>query len=565
MKKSGGCGKVLSFFMGMLVGVVLIIGGVVGVGLWAYNNMSINKAEDMFGLSIDIGSEEFKSKAIKDLIPEVTALVDSSVGEIANTLGYDIPTSFEVVAASGGQPAKYIDLSEAMNIVLNGKITQVGTNLEDMLDMLTFGYLYEVAHEPLDIPNIKLFTRYQNVKLLNVGNIINQITISDIMEPNMQGGVEVPYTGVLGALSDKTIVYLMQEGNMESVINDLKLKDVVTIPQGDTGVLGALQDLKIGELNNDNIVEAISDKKLSEILNITATTGVMAKLKDVTIGDISAGNIDEEIESLRLSEVIDITDTSGVIFALKDKTIGELNADTVMDLYIKDIYTITDTNGVMHAIKDWKLSQMTQSKFMTLKINQILDLSDTETGVLGAVSNWTLDQFTEENIQDLRLYQVLNITTSEGIMGVIKNLKLRELTEDNIKSNIQTLRLEEVINLDSTDNLVWNAIKSSTIGELETTLNSLTLSKFVKPNGTGVDEGKYVGLLGYLIDENKDPLISELDSAIEDAVNDYMQDVTIGELIDENIISEPTGYTEQEMLELRAMTLVEFLNDNLSK
>ena len=567
MRKSGsGCGKTLSFFIGMFVGVLVVVIGVVGVGLWTYNNLSLARLEKTFNVEINIGDEEFKNKAIKDLIPEVTNLMNSSVGEIASTLGYTIPTNIEVVPANGSEPAKYADLSEAMNIVLNGKITNVSSNLQKMIDFVTFGYVYSVLNEPMDMPNIKLFTKYKDVKVVNVGNIINQITVADIMEPNLnEGGQEIPYEGVLGAISDKTLVYLMQEGNMEATINSLKLEDVIEISETDTGILGSLKSLTIGSLNNDTIINAINDKKLGDILKITATNGVMSKLKDVTIGEISAGNIDDEIKSLKLSEIIEITDTQGIMFALKDKTISELNASTIMELKVSDIYNITDTEGVMYAIKDWKLNELTDVKFKTLQINQLIPISDTETGILGAIGSWQLNALTENNLQSLTLASILNIKTDTGILGALKDLSLKELTDDNIKTSIETLKLEDIITIEATDNNVWNAIKNSTIGELDNTLNSLTLSQFIEPNGTGDEEGQYVGLLGYLITETNDPLISEMDTALDDAVNAYIKDVTIGELIDNGVINEPTGYSEEEMAILRGTKLVDFINNNLNK
>ena len=567
MRKSGsGCGKTLSFFIGMFVGVLVVVIGVVGVGLWTYNNLSLARLEKTFNVEINIGDEEFKNKAIKDLIPEVANLMNSSVGEIASTLGYTIPTNIEVVPANGSEPAKYADLSEAMNIVLNGKITDVTSNLQKMIDFVTFGYVYNVLHEPMDIPNIKLFTRYKDVKVVNVGNIINQITVADIMEPNLnEAGQEIPYEGVLGAISDKTLVYLMQEGNMEATINGLKLEDIIEISETDTGILGSLKSLTIGSLNNDTIINAINDKKLGDILKITATNGVMSKLKDVTIGEISAGNIDDEIKSLKLSEIIEITDTQGIMFALKDKKISELNTSTIMELKVSDIYNITDTEGVMYAIKDWKLNELTDVKFKTLQINQLIPISDTETGILGAIGSWQLNELTENNLQSLTLASILNIKTDTGILGALKDLSLNELTDENIKTSIETLKLEDIITIEATDNNVWNAIKNSTIGELDNTLNSLTLSQFIEPNGTGDEEGQYVGLLGYLITETNDPLISEMDTALDDAVNAYIKDVTIGELIDNGVINEPTGYSEEEMAILRGTKLVDFINNNLNK
>ena len=566
MRKSGGCGKTFSFFMGVLVGIFVVILSVGGFALWAYNNISISRIEKTFNVEIGIGDEEFRNKAIKDLIPEVSELMNKPVGEIASALGYTIDTNVEIAPASGTEPAKYADLSEAMNIVLKGQIYDVETNLQKMIDHVTFGYAYKVLNEPMDLPNIKLFTKFRDVKVTNIGNIIDQITVADVLEPNHdEAGNEVPFTGVLGAISDKTLTYLMKEGNMEKTINELKLKEVIEIDENDTGVMGALKNLTIGELTNNNIIDALNSKKLSDILNITATSGVVAKLKDVTIGDISAGNIDEEIKSLKLSEVIDITDTSGVIFALRDKTIGELNADAVMALQVSDVYTITDTSGVMFAIKDWTLGQMTGEQFKTLKINQLITIDSTDTGILASIAEWRLSDFTEANLQNLTLSKVLNITATSGIMYQLKDLKLAELTENNIKEKMEPLRLEEVINISGAGNKVWDAIKTSTIGGLNETLSGLTLSQFIEPNGTGADEGKYVGLLGYLITETNDPLISDMGDAIDTAVENYMKDVTIGELIDNGVINEPTGYTAEEMIALRAMKLVEFINNNLSK
>ena len=566
MKKSGGgCGKLFTFFLGVFAGIFIVIGSVVGFGFWAYNNLTIAKVEKTFNFELGLGDEELRNSAIKDLIPEVVELLNSSVGEVASTLGYTIPTEIEVVPASGTEPAKYADLSEALNIVLDGKITEISANFEEMMDMLTVGYLHEVLSEPLDIPNINLFNRYQNVKIVNIGNIIDQITVGDLLEPNLDGSNNViPYTGVLGALSDKTLVYLMESGNMEATINGLKLKEVITISDSDTGVMGALKELKISELNNNSIISALNNKKLSDILNITATDGVMAKLKDVTIGDISAGNIDDEIKSLKLSEIIEIEETQGVLFALKDKTISELTSSTIMALKVSDIYTITDNTGIMYSIKDWKLNELTDTKFKTLKINQLLSLSDTESGILGAIANWTLNDFTEDNLQGLKLEDILDITTDQGIMGALKGLTLENLTDDNIKTSIESLKIQDIITIEGT-NKVWDAIKDSSIGGLGDTLDGLTLSAFIAPNGTGVEEGKYVGLLGYLISDSKDPNISELDSAIEDAVEAYFNDVTIGELIDKGIIEQPEGYDSVELDVLRSTKLVDFINDALRK
>ena len=554
------------WFLGVIFGFLLTVGLIAFGVYWAYSSVNLQKVEKTFGVNLSDIPDDIKTKTIKDIIPMISETSNLTVAEFCDR--YDINISFKVeVGEDEHGTALYVDFEEAFRPMLDAKLTEAFGKISDVKDYFTIKNTFDLLAQANEFPDFNFLhdARYKDQPIQNIASMLDDFTIADFMETSVNLN-----DGLISHFKNMKLVELATDGGITDVINDIQIGEILNIDASIRGVMSSISTLKVGELNNTNVINAIGDLTLQEVLGIDdGVTGVMASLKDITINQIKNGDIDDEIKDLTLNDVLDIQETSGIMYELKDVRIGDLTAD-----YIKNNITVatalgtTETTGILGVVGNWKLNQLTNTNINNINVGDALNIPATATGILGAIKDLTIgDLNSETNIQNaikvLKISDVLSLPTTNKIFSAIKDLKLEELTDTNIQDAISTLKVEDIIGGTSSNTTkLWGVIKNSTIGNIDSTIQNLKLSQVVEYNNATNDG--YTGLLGYLIDENnnKDPLISNLSTAIDNAIKSYVQNETIDDLVNAGVL-DASYRTYSNYNVIKDKTIIDIIEDAL--
>lgn len=376
---------------------------------------------------------------------------------------------------------KDVNLSLFLDKIYKCKLDDItNKGVNDLKNSLTLGNIKNVLGEALELPNMKLFESYKNTSVLNLGGIMSTLKVGDCLTIRYDAqGNEIEQAGIMGTLADMKVQALMRDNAIQDFVYDLTLGDIYEYDGSETGIVAALKDLKVSELSNNN-----------ELLDAIGTS---------TIGDIM-----------------------------------KLNA----------------ISGFGSIIKSWKINDIRTQDALQTKINEV-KLGDVisigNSGFLAQIKTWSLADITEANIMNLNVGDVLQINETSGILAKIKTLKLSDLQNpETVNDKIKDLTIGEILP-DTTvyeEGTILYALKTTQVGNISDRLQTLKVSEII-PAG----EGGYSDVMSYLIDpENeKDPLVTELPEKLETAINEYVEDkletMTIGELIDAGLI-EDNGYSD---------------------
>lgn len=298
---------VLSFFMGMIVGILLLVGAVAGFGYWAYQNITIKTVEGWMGSEIikgkDEESEALRNKNISQLIAFAGTLTGANspltVNWVKKTFGLEIPTEVVGLDLSGLYDtqilqlmgadflgtirfAEHCPLLDAIGIPAIAQRRADGTlqTLQDLLDLFA-------DYERLTLGDVMQFSegdRLYEMRDWKLGEIQTKI----LTEPLK---TFIP----IDANSPK-LLQKLGEASMNTVASELAeltVRDVIEVPQGDTGLLSILMSK-----------EEFAGAKLSEmggafsnvIMNLTVSEFVEQGLgitvaDDTLLGQFKAQNL----------------------------------------------------------------------------------------------------------------------------------------------------------------------------------------------------------------------------------------------------------------------------------
>ncbi|MBQ8749683.1 MAG: hypothetical protein IJZ29_04385 [Clostridia bacterium] len=553
-KGRGGCSRFLFFFLGIIVGVVLVFGAIFGAGYWVYSSANLKTVEQTFGIDLSDVPDDLKSITIQKLIPMVNEVGQMPLDEFCEKYDISLPTKIDVGYDDLGNKLQ-IDITEPLQPMLNAKVVDAFGKINEVIDYFTISKTFELLAQANDLPDFNFLhdDDYKDRPIMEIASMLDEFTIADLMETSADLN-----SGLLKYIKDMRLVDLATENGLDDAINNMEIGEILGIDSTAGGVMGAISTLKVGELNDNNLITAIGELTLEEVLKIESTaTGIIGEVKDLTINQIKNGEIEDAIKTLTLGEVMEITETSGIMYELKDVQIQNLTSAYIMENITVGTALGSDaTTGIMGAINGWKLSQLTESNIKTIKVGTALDIDENATGILGAIKELSIgDLNSEESVQNaikgLKISDIITITGESTIFDKIKDIELQNLNDANIINAISTLKVKEIIeNTGSgSDNKIWNIIAESEIGAISSTINNLKVSDVVDFNYDSDNDGyndSYTGFLSFLIDtENgKDPKLTELNSAIEGAIDDYVDDYfstnTIGDLVDAGILNVDT-------------------------
>ena len=372
------------------------------------------------------------------------------------------------------------DISVFVDELYNANLQEALDNgVENVKNKLTFGNVKNVFGEALSLPDLRIFTSYRNTSVLSFPQVLSTLKVKDCLVVEYDGeGNEVALEGLMAQLGDLEVMELTKEDTIKDFVFDLTIDEIYEFDGSETGIVAAIKDLKVSELSSNDA-----------LLN--------------AIGDSTLGSI------------------------------MNLNA----------------TSGFGEVIKDWKIDDIRtqsalQAKLNTVKLGDIVTIGNQ--GFLAQIANWTLEDVTEDNIMGLKLGDVLSITANDGILAELKGLTLNQLKDEGVISDkVQNMTIFEVLPSGTVyeSGTILYALKDTKINQISARLDTLKVSEIIPE-----PEGGYQDVMKYLIDpaNGKDPLVSNLSTALETAVEEYVNDkletMTIGELIDAGLL-EDNGYS----------------------
>ncbi|MGN1227310.1 MAG: hypothetical protein ACI4TX_01565 [Christensenellales bacterium] len=551
--KKRGCSSFLYVFLGIVIGFVLTVGTIVGVGYYAYSAVNLNTVEKAFGINLSDVPADLKDKTIKQIIPMVNEVSQLSVREFCTRYEITLPVKIDVGYDEGGNKL-YIDLTEAVQPMLDAKVVDAFGKINEVIDYFTISNTFALLSQVNNLPDFHFLhdVNYKDKPIMEIVSLLDDFKISDLMETTADLD-----NGILKYVKDMKLVELSTESGLNDTINNIQIGEILNIDSSAGGIMGAISTLKVGELTDNNIINAIGTLTLEEVLSIdSSVTGVMAEVKNLTINQIKNGEIDDAIKNLTLNDVMDITETSGIIYELKDVKIGDLTSTYIMNnITVGTALGNDSTSGIMGVISVWKLSELTESNIMAINIGDALDIPADATGIMGAIKDLAIADLKDEaSVQDaikvLKISDFITISGESVVFDKIKDIQLQNLNDANIINSISTLKVKEILNDSGSSNKIWSIIKESEIGSISTTIDNLKLGDVIEynydSNGDGVNDS-YDGFLSFLIDESvgKNPKITELSSAIDSAVDAYIDDYfatkTVEDLVNDGILTVDTS------------------------
>ncbi len=320
-RRGRGTGK---FFLGWFLSLIFNLGLLVGLGFWAYKNVTISGVEKTFGFEIGVLSADAKHMTVESLIGKVVDVAtnydEMTLEEIADGVGIGLR---EMLTVEGtGDNRTYAYKSIDITAVIKGKLNEAGANMETILDDLSLANIEDAFG--ISLPNYEFLNALKNTPINDIGSATD--------------GIFDSYT--LNKLSTE---FGLTFNNVE--------------------MLSSLLDTPFSELPAE-----MKNLTVSDVLDTTGATGVLNAIKGYKINELGT-----KINTIKLGELFDSATINGnsVLKALQNSTINGLS-DAIDGLTVADVYPST-TNRVLQAISSYSITNLTAA-FDTLTIGDVVDI-----------------------------------------------------------------------------------------------------------------------------------------------------------------------------------------------
>lgn len=321
-----------TFILGVLMGIILVVGAVIGVGYWAYTNVSVKFIEDKTGANIPV-SEEIKGKSIEKLID----LTTTNFSDVNSITLKKIEDTFGIL--------------EGLNIKI-----PVG------FKMSTTGFVVIYDETELDENSISMAS-IKTTPLNNISSVFSTVAtdVSNLKVNQLFTAEQLSANSILSALSDKKITELGSE------IQNLKVSDIFSASElSGNQILSALSDKKVSELGT-----AINDLTIQDVLPASEITGsqLLTAIKSTKITAIGT-----KIPTLTMEDIFGTTATSsGILSLVKTSTLNTLNTDiNNLNLQGKTISELETLGIVSFSASDF--GTMTESQKATFRAETLTSI-----------------------------------------------------------------------------------------------------------------------------------------------------------------------------------------------
>lgn len=473
-----GCGKVLTLFIGIILGIVLTFGGI------AFGGYLLLTKEGVVGFISDrVGdgmpfefTDEAKAKSLlgygSDIYNAITNTREAVLADIETAVG--VSGLIEKISSFTGIAPEVLRASRISNLT------------QDLSEALTLGGLFTA----LDVtpPDLPLFSRADvlNSPVIRAFEGMGDFTLGDFIKIEEEG--EHASSAIMIKLKDTKIEELSND--MENIISEFKLEEMTKIitdeeaEQAEQDYLiehGSLQGYQplvpsspimqtfkkkgvtLGDIMNDmdGLLQEITMKEMTKVVtqeDIDAdeaayldangslegyqareiSSPFLLNLKDTTLGDLM-NDMDGIINDLTLGEIIEIGEESNAALkALIDTKVGELGgaeADaTIKAIRIADLVVVDESSSeVMKYFRDNDTTlEGIDEAIKTMKIKNIISINEDSTVLMKSLANAGLDTYMDDNGTPNDPSDDFKVL---GIEDTIKTLHLDQIIEINEDSS----------------------------------------------------------------------------------------------------------------------------------
>lgn len=410
VKKRGGCG---TFLMGFIFAFVLMLVVVVGAGLYLYYNMSIQKVENMLGVTIPIEGD-VKNLALKDLLAKTDQLVNVTLDTLNTEFKVELPETIPGTSLSLKETYdEQITFLGETKKVKEFRIQDIVNNLSDFVDAvlpklydhITVGQLLDTAGTTItsDLDYPALVDAFYNV--------------GTEAEPELKTLSELTINQAL----DKVPEYFGSENlTVQMALDALGAEWLPKPAEGETDIYADLRALKISDLNVENLTEKVTGEVLLKMVDLSGyeflNTDEFKATKIKDLGTFIAG--------LELGEFVELS------------TVVTGSEIEINSYFAKSQYKNLD--------KTLKLSKL-KSTVLGLKINQIfneIDVAKITSYYSEAAAEETIGEFlartsgaTFEQLTDSQI----DCASYGGYVALIANSTAATYEENINNANIQDL------------------------------------------------------------------------------------------------------------------------------
>ncbi len=313
-----------SFFFGTFIGLLLGIGAIVGIGVFAYFNVSPEWINNTFHTNLDLGNENTNKLTLNTVVIHALNLVQNMDSYTIN----DLKTDFGIILED-----KYmgIDITDLKNVPL----TKLMEKLQDKLSNISAYELREV------LGNFAILDKEMTYYAYGSGENRKLYKDADHTKP-----VEFDYALTGNKVTIKGSSFSIIEEEVKIALKYLPLTRAIadyTSELGDNVTLRDLHDNYGVELPA-YIYIGNEDKTVNEITNIINSVTI-AEIMNYKY-DITVGYYLDKNNNNRYDEGIDEV-ASPLLNAIADSTVNSLN-DRIKTLKVKDLFT--DTTGALSLI-----------------------------------------------------------------------------------------------------------------------------------------------------------------------------------------------------------------------
>lgn len=327
---------------------------------------------------------------------------------------------------------------------------------------------------------------------ITLASVMNLTPASDPIMISLAFGKDTHYTIV-----EEEFVMLPQKYTLkEGVLYDDNGEAVTAEATGVEGVYKVTFVKGTGETQKTEIYYAKADSAGdAEYYLYTDETcaGEKVLYKKTSIGDLKGDNASDIIKDIQLATVLDLTPSSDSIlialaygnegedYIIRDGAIVMLN-----DAKPRTIKQLKDSN----LVNEIRLSAILQTKPED-KITMYLlygvegthyKMENGEVVMLGDYTPRTIGDLSGDNspvstiTKDLTIGDLVGATGDSKLIKRISDWKIEDLSK---QSNIDTIKLGEVIDIKDTDPALLKNLAETSIGELNTRINTMTLAEIL--------------------------------------------------------------------------------------
>ncbi|HHW89824.1 MAG TPA: hypothetical protein GX745_02840 [Clostridiales bacterium] len=272
--------KVGVFILGIVVGVIGTVGGIIGLGLWGYKSLSINKIEqltkqDLAFLNAFLEQDSIlKEMSIEQMIASVSTMPNKTFGELAQEYGIKYPQNISF-------------LTEALNDVQLGQVaTSLGSVIKNLKVANLLGAPYndyetypETYEGPAPLDAAPLLWTLRNYTFANMSaKLQEEVKLGSILGAPYDDFEDTSTAAPEGADSLMWAIRKQTINNLsDNLVNEIKIGNILGRPYSDfdnypEDYEGALPD------GVDTLLWAIRNYTIDNMSDNL--------LKEVKIGDI---------------------------------------------------------------------------------------------------------------------------------------------------------------------------------------------------------------------------------------------------------------------------------------